>query len=180
MYVRFHHPPPTSSDRTHRHTRTSKYPLPRIPSSELHGNHSLTPITMATGIGITHAFFTDQFPLCLMCVSLYVSLSVSPAPSLSFSIHMCPYSTYFPERRSAKTQQPADTIFVTEKAGAVQWWAGGCSAACGASADPQAKCSWEAYWSLKATKSLWSVLLTTKWSIITCLSFSYSGCKCLS
>lgn len=67
MYARFHHPPPTSSDRTHRHTRTSKYPLPRIPSSELHGNHSLTPITMATGIGITHAFLLTNF-LFVWCV----------------------------------------------------------------------------------------------------------------
>lgn len=55
----------------HTHTsKISKYPLARILSSELHGNHSLTPITMATGISITHAFFTDQFPLCLLCLSL--------------------------------------------------------------------------------------------------------------
>lgn len=30
---------------------------PRIPTGGLHGNHSLTPITMETGINITHFFF---------------------------------------------------------------------------------------------------------------------------
>lgn len=90
LYSLIHNVFTLSSSSTHKfrlhkqtYTRTSKYPLPRIPSSKLHGNHSLTPIAMATGISITHAFSTDQFPLCLMCVSLYISLSASPAPSFS-------------------------------------------------------------------------------------------------
>ena len=81
LFIRFHHSCPTNSDYTH--TRAPKHPLPRIPSSELHGNHSLTPITMATGISITHAFFTDQFPLCVWCVCPCISLFVSPAPWFS-------------------------------------------------------------------------------------------------
>lgn len=83
LFIHFHHPCPTNSDYTHTCTRAPKHPLPRIPSSELHGNHSLTPITMATGISITHAFFTDQFPLCVWCVCPCISLSVSPAPWFS-------------------------------------------------------------------------------------------------
>lgn len=116
MYLRFHHPPPSSSKCTHRHTHTSKYPLPRIPSSKLHSNHSLTPITMATGISFTHTFFlTDQFPLCLMCLSLYTPLSQPPPPFSKKHHFPLTCVLLFLERKSAPTQQPADTIFVRDR-----------------------------------------------------------------
>lgn len=121
---------------------------------------------MATGISITHAFFTDQFPLCLMCLSPCISLLLLPARSfykmLIFPL-TCSFSISVPERRPAKTQQSADTVLVTDRPVCY-------SSKIVAIVElvvylqrplAQAKCPSVAYWYPKCyiRKALWSVLL---------------------
>lgn len=113
MHICFYYPPTPLVQTAPAQTRV-KISLPRIPSSELHGNHSLTPITIATGISITRPLKKkkkkDQFPLCVMCPPLYISLSLHLASLFcKMQIILC--------LGNKERNQTTDIIFVTVKSG---------------------------------------------------------------
>ncbi len=113
---------------------------------------------------LTRFFFTDQFPFCLMCLSLCISLSISQLPPPFSKMQHFPLICvllYLPGRKSGRTQQPADKIFVMDR---LVCNSGELAAEVGPvvhlqSTLPQAKCPWVAQRSIKAAKApaCWSL-----------------------